>query len=706
MELPSVSSLEFEQIKSSIKNYIRTKTEFKDYDFEGSNLSMLVDILAYNSMYSAYNVNMAANELNLDTAVIRDNIVSHAKRLGYTPNSYTSSRVTIDINANNITDNTITYLNLESGPVLTATTSDGIAVTFLCKEAIKSFKTDSTTISFDNIELVEGLELSIEYYVDSSNENQRFIIPNNFVDSDSIKVFVDSNITGQQGLEIEYSRRKSIVGVSSSDRIFFVEEIQDQQYEIIFGDNVIGRKLENGEKIIVKYIISSGSIANDIKNFEFIGTIKSNNDIIIGSGSITFNVVSEKSGGGSEFEDIKSIKYRAPRYYAAQQRAVTTSDYESIIQNIYSNIDIIKVTGGEELEPPQYGKVLISIKPKIGEKISFVEKNRIVSDIKNYIVGSVTPIIYDAIPFYIVISPTIVYDSSKTSKSLSAFNSDIQTKIDEFNKNSEFKAFGGLYSSSKLTSSLESIDSSIKFITLSTIFNSPLTLYSGVSYSYESNFYGILNNKTNSNYTLISDPFCVKGLNVPVRLVSYSYGYGSCNEDSTQSIYLSTLQGRVLREVGTIDYKNGKIKFSLISCEDTEINIYVTPLTPDIVTGPNVYPVLIKGNVDIIDYANLDANVVTNVPLITSDLTTTGDTLNCSGCVPQELLPVINIPGTTVTNPDGSITETGSDGTSTTTLPDGTTIIELPTDISTPDQGTITNPTIDNFTPEPKDTCS
>jgi hypothetical protein len=702
MELPSVSSLEFEQIKRSIKNFIKTKTEFKDYDFEGSNLSMLVDVLAYNSMYSAYNVNMAANELNLDTAVIRDNIVSHAKRLGYTPTSYTSAKVTVGITANDITDNTVTDLTLTSGPVLSAVTSDGSIVTFLNKENIKVVKnSNESSVTFSNINLIEGLELSLEYYVDYSNENQRFIMPNNFIDSESIKVFVLSDPNDENSTGIEYTRKKSIVGVSSSDKIFFVEEIQDQQYEIIFGDNVIGRKLENGEKITVTYIISSGSIANDIKNFEFIGNIVTNTTSVIGIGSVTFNIVSGQSEGGSEFEDIRSIKYRAPRYYAAQQRAVTTSDYESIVQSIYPNIDIIKVTGGEQLNPPQYGKVLISIKPKIGEKISTTEKNRIVADIKNYIVGSVTPIIYDAVPFYIVVNPTIVYDASKTTKSTSSFNSDIDVKIQEFNKNSDFKSFGGVYSASKLTSALETIDSSIKFITVSTIFKIPLTVFSGVSYRYEADFYAILNNKVNSRYTLISDPFCVQGIRVPVRLISYAYGSVNCDEVSTQSIYLATLQGRVLREVGVINYKTGKIQFFVVSCDDSEINIYVTPLTPDITTGPNVYPILIKGNVNIIDSTKFDSNTNSNIPLITSELTTSGETLNCNSCATEQ--PVI--PGT-VKNPDGSTTTTTPDGTSTTTLPDGTTIIELPSDIPTPEEPTITNPTIDEFTPEFPDTCS
>lgn len=702
MELPSVSSLEFEQIKRSIKTYIKTKTDFKDYDFEGSNLSMLVDVLAYNSMYSAYNINMAANELNLDTAVIRDNIVSHAKRLGYAPTSYNSAKVTANITVSNITDTNIRELTLTSGPVLSAVSSDGNILTFLNQNDIKLIvPSGSTSVTFENIELIEGLELSLTFYVDYANENQRFIIPNNFLDSNSIKVFVVSDPSDENSLGVEYTKKNSIVGISSSDKIFFVEEIQDQHYEIIFGDNVIGRKLENGEKIIVKYVLSSGSVANNIKNFDYIANIFTNIESVIGITDVTFDITSGQSEGGTEFEDIKSIKYRAPRYYSSQERAVTTSDYESIIQKIYPNIDIIKVTGGEQLDPPRYGQVLISIKPKIGEKISTGEKNRIVSDIKNYIVGSVTPIINDAIPFYVIVNPTIIYDASKTTKKFADFNSEIDSKINEFNLTSDFKSFSGVYSSSKLISSLESIDSSIKFTTLSTIFKVTLPIFSEVSYRYEADFYGILNNKTNSRYTLISDPFCVKGVRVPVRLISYSYGSINCDEISTQSIYLSTLAGRVLQEVGFIDYKTGKITFSVVSCQDSEINIYVTPLVSDITTGPNTYPILLKGNVNVIDYAEFDSNKILNVPLITADLTSNGNDLNCTLCAP--VIPPV--PGITK-NPDGSTTTIEPDGTASTILPDGTTIIELPSDIPTPDEPVITNPTLDEFTPDFPDTCS
>jgi hypothetical protein len=344
MELPSVAALEFEQIKASIKNYIKTKTDFQDYDFEGSNLSMLVDVLAYNTMYTSYNANMIANELNLDTAVIRDNVVSHAKKLGYTPNSYTSSKVLSNITVNNVSQYESVQIN--PGPIFSVVQNNQ-SYTYISRNPVSINTNNSGSVIFENLSFVEGLEFTIQYTVDESNENQRFFVPNNFVDMDSITVSIIADETGvslnqQENVEDFYTRKNSIVGVTSSDKVFFVEEVQDQKYEIIFGDNVIGRKLENGEIIIIRYVVTSGSKCNNftILPTNFIGTIVGTrtgvSDTIISSSDIVPEILG-KTDGGSEFEDIKSIKYRAPRWYSSQQRAVTPSDYESIIQNIISS---------------------------------------------------------------------------------------------------------------------------------------------------------------------------------------------------------------------------------------------------------------------------------------------------------------------------------------------------------------------------------
>jgi hypothetical protein len=709
MELPSVAALEFEQIKASIKNYIKTKTDFQDYDFEGSNLSMLIDVLAYNTMYTSYNANMIANELNLDTAVIRDNVVSHAKKLGYTPNSYTSSKLNCNIQVNNV--NQYEAVHILPGPVFSVVQNNQ-SYTYIIRDGITINTNGSSTVKFQDLNFIEGIEFTISYVVDESNENQRFFIPNNFVDVDTIKVSIIADETGvtlseQETVEDFYDRRNSIVGVSSSDKVFFVEEVQDQKYEIIFGDNVIGRKLENGEIVVIRYVVTNGSVCNNftVLPTNFIGTIvglrTGVEDEIIQSSNIIPEILG-KTDGGSEFEEIKSIKYRAPRWYASQQRAVTPSDYESIIQNIYSNSDLVNITGGEKLTPPQFGKVIICIKPKVGEVISQGEKTRIVNEIKNYIVGSITPVIIDAIPFYIQVEPVIVYDQTKTRKTLPQIKSLVDSAILKFNKSDEFKNFGGIYSSSKLLCELEAIDSSIKYILVRTIYRRVVKLYDGIEFKYEIDFYTKLKSKLSSKYTLISDVFCLKGILEPVFLCALSDDFSGCDVDT--NIYLSTVSGRIISKVGEIDYTTGNVTFTLTACQDTPINIYVIPVFPDLTTGFDTFPVLEQYNYDIVDTGNTDENTLNPEPTLSAPT-------NDSNGDPNGLLPFENIPGTSTVNPDGSVTVVNSDGSTTTTNPDGSTFTTPPQDEGGAGGGEAgenenINPTLDTFTPETKDICS
>lgn len=707
MELPSVAALEFEQIKASIKNYIKTKTDFQDYDFEGSNLSMLVDVLAYNTMYTSYNANMIANELNLDTAVIRDNVVSHAKKLGYTPNSYTSSRVSCNLTVNNVSS--YDTVKIAAGPAFSVTENNQ-SYTYILRDSISINASGNNSVNFENLTFSEGLEFSITYTVDENNENQRFFIPNNFVDISSIKVSIIADETGvvlneEDPVEDFYTRKNSIVGVSSSDKVFFVEEVQDQKYEIIFGDNVIGRKLENGEIVIIRYVVTNGSKCNNftVSPTNFIGTVlgvrTGVDDTIIPSSDIV-PVVLGKTDGGSEFEDIKSIKYRAPRWYSSQQRAVTPSDYESILQNIYTNTDLVNITGGEKLTPPQFGKVMICIKPKVGDVISQGEKNRIVNDVKDYIVGSITPVVLDAIPFYILVEPVIVYDQTKTRKSSTQIKSLIDSAILNFNLSDEFKNFGGVYSSSKLLCDLEAIDSSIKYILIRTIYKRIVKLYNGIEFKYEVDFYTKIRSKLASKYTLISDIFCLKGVNQPVFLTALSDDFSGCNIDN--NIYISTVSGRILGKVGEIDYDTGKVSFTLTACQDTPINIYVIPVFPDLSTGFDTYPVLEQNGyniVDVDDYDNNTLNPEPTLPIPTNDAT--GDL--------DGIAPFDDVIGTTTTNADGSITTVNSDGSTTTVNPDGSTFT-APPEVVVEDGDTgldqNINPTLDTFTPETKDICS
>lgn len=677
MELPTVSALEFDQIKQSIKDYIKTKTDFKDYDFEGSNLSMLVDVLAYNSMYSSYNINMAANELNLDTAVLRDNVVSHAKKLGYVPNSYTSARINYNITVNNVSQ--YQTVLLKQGPLF-AVSQNSKTYTFILRNDLLQDTNGQSSVVFDDVEVREGSEFTIRYTVDESNENQRFFVPNNFVDADSIRIYVISDTA--TNIQVEYERKLSIVGVSSSDRVFFVEEVQDQKYEIIFGDDVIGRKLQNGEVVVINYIISSGSGANNISSssLSFIGNIIGKTGDIESGNLTNINAIplSTKTDGGSEFESIKSIKYRAPRYYAAQQRAVVTSDYESIIQNIYPNTDLVRVIGGETKSPPEYGKVFITIKPKIGTKISTFEKKRILDEIKKYTVGSITPVIEDAKAFFILMYIKIIYDKNKSRKDSAALTSIARDLISQFNLDDEFKNFNGIFSSSKLICILRDIDPSIRFVILKTLLKRTVELYANVFYRYDVPFYTKLLHNIDTKYTLISDPFSMKGYNEPVFLGAFSNEFSGC--DKNTNIYLLTMRERVIGIVGTINYDTGDVSFSITSNQSTPINIYVIPANPDLTSGADTYLTGELNEINFIDSNNSNSN---DFDLIQPLPTPSSNTLQPDPFPTGDPLgepPFTNVPGTTITNSDGSVTVVNDDGSTTTTNPDGSVNNQEPTE--------------------------
>jgi len=650
MELPSVAALEFEQLRASIKNYIKTKSDFTDYDFEGSNLSMLVDILAYNTLYTNYNLNMASNELNLDTAVLRDNIVSHAKRLGYNPTSFTSSKVQVDIEVTGLTALQVNRIGLKSGPIL-STSNQGKNYTFVARDPLNLTVTGDTA-TFRDVELFEGTVFNIRYTVDTSNENQRFIIPNNFIDSDSVKVFVKADSTSSSSTT--YARKNTIVNVSPSDTVFFVEEIQDQQYEVVFGDDVIGRKLQNGEIVNIQYVITAGGELNNVKqnSLKFIGTIEyvdSNNVTgTVALSNINFTLNTESSFGGSNFEDIASIKFRAPRYFAAQERAVTISDYESLIMQIYGNADLVKVVGGEKLNPPEYGKVFITIKPKVGNVVSDTEKGRIVRELRDFVVGSVTPVIRDPRRVGIKVKPQLIYNKNKTRKSEATIKKLVRDIIVRYETTDLFKNFGGRYSNSSIVADIQNIDNSIISTNIKTkvCVEIDLEINNRLETKYTGSFFTSIRSKLASKYAIVSDFFCTPGQRDPVIVGTPSYGENACEVDT--NLYLIDINGNLLGVVGSIDYDTGNFDFSVATCSDEPINICAVPDDPNLDLDDETYPSIVIDDVIIIDVNDTDDGGSGG-----------GDSGDLS---PEDDLPTPD-PGDTSGDPDINDGTDGTDGT-------------------------------------------
>jgi hypothetical protein len=352
MALVNFTNLDFDQIKNSIREYLRANSNFTDYDFEGSNLSTLVDVLAYNTYISSYNANMISNEVFIDSATLRENVVSLARNIGYVPNSRSAAKANISffIDTTEFRTNPLT-LTLKSGVVCTSSSSFvDQSFSFIIPQDITVPVVNGIAL-FENINIYEGSYLVNNFTVDANNPNQKFILDNANIDIDSISVFVRD--TQASSVKRPYKISKNLFDITSESRVFFIQEVEDQRYELIFGDGVFGKKLSNLNYIEVSYNITNGENANGVSSFNFNGRIVDNNNRVVTSG-ISLITTNSPSQNGREIESVESIKKYAPRKYAAQNRAVTATDYETIIPTIYPEAESISVFGGEDLTPPRY----------------------------------------------------------------------------------------------------------------------------------------------------------------------------------------------------------------------------------------------------------------------------------------------------------------------------------------------------------------
>jgi hypothetical protein len=392
MTLINFSNLDFDQIKSSLKEYLRANSNFTDYDFEGSNLSTIIDTLAYNTYITSYNANMVSNEVFIDSATLRENVVSLAKAIGYIPRSRKSSIATVsffvDTSSLPITPLTLT---LQRGLVCTSsTTFQGLSYSFNIIDSVTK-PVVNNIVTFDAIQVYEGTYLTQTFTVDTNNPNQKFILSNAGIDVSSIRVTVRN--TQNSTVTRQFSLSENLIDIGSTSKVFFIQEIEDQRYEVIFGDGIFGVKLENLNFIEVSYVVSNGENGNGISNFVYAGRLLDNNDasVVESISEITTDIA---SNNGQDLESVDSIKKFAPRIYASQNRAVTAADYEAIVPTIFPETESISVYGGETLNPPRYGKVFISIKPYNGDFLSSIIKDQIKTQLRKYTVaGIVTEII-------------------------------------------------------------------------------------------------------------------------------------------------------------------------------------------------------------------------------------------------------------------------------------------------------------------------
>ena len=457
MPFTKFTNLDFDQIKRQLKDYLRANSTFTDFDFEGSNFSVLLNTLAYNTYINSFNANMVVNESFLDSATLRENVVSLARGIGYVPRSRTAARASIRLDVE--CSASLPTLTLEArGPVCVGATDDSSYI-FSIPEPLTTTVVDgkATFGTLENPVLIyQGALLKKKFTVDGSLD-QRFLLDNSFIDIQTIVVKVKG--LGETGTGREYSLVDNIIGVDSDSEIFLIQEVQDEKYELLFGDGIFGKKLENGTQITVTYIITDGSAGNGASLFSFAGTFRDNlnNPVTVSSVDLT---TFTKSTSGTDIEPIESVKYFAPRLYAAQFRAVTARDYEAIIQNIYPNTESISVVGGEELDPPEFGTVRISIKPKNGDFVSDFDKDFILSKLKSYSLTGINQKLVDIKILYVEIDSSVYYNSSQISN-IDNLKTNITNSLQSYSDSVDLSKFGGRFKYSKVLNVIDDVDRSI-----------------------------------------------------------------------------------------------------------------------------------------------------------------------------------------------------------------------------------------------------
>ena len=463
MPFTKFTNLDFDQIKTSIKDYIRANSDFTDFDFEGSNFSVLIDTLAYNTYITAFNSNMIVNESFLDSATVRENVVSLARNIGYVPRSRSAAQATVSFDFT--TSGNTPTITLQAGLVCVGSANDTSYV-FSIPETITTTTTQSfdangnvtsSTGSFNDIVVYQGTYLTKTFSVDGSLD-QRFLLENSFIDTSTIKVYVKG--AADTGLGKEYRKVDNILNITDTSETYLIQEITDERYELLFGDGVFGKKLENDAVITVSYIVTDGVEGNGPALFNFAGSVvTSSNQIALPSTTPTITTISAAANGGN-IESIDSIKYFAPRLYSSQYRAVTARDYESVIQQIYPNTESVSVVGGEELDPPEFGTVFITIKPKNGEFVSDFDKQNILSNLKGYTLAGINQKILDLKLLYIELDSFVYYDQSKVT-TVSELKTNIINGLLTYGSSTDINKFGGRFKYSKLVNVIDNIDDAI-----------------------------------------------------------------------------------------------------------------------------------------------------------------------------------------------------------------------------------------------------
>jgi len=599
MPLVNFTNLDFEEVKSTLTEYLKSNSNFTDYDFEGSNLSSILDVLAYNTYITSYNANMVANEVFIDTATLRENVIALARNIGYTPKSRkaATSAVTFFVDTTNITPIPAS-LTLRKGTIVASQGVFGTGSGSFCILDDITVPVVNKIASFNNIPIYEGTVVEKNFTYSARNPQQKFILPNIGIDTELIRVSVRNNSSATA--TVKYSLQDNLFYIGSESKVYFLQEVSDERYELFFGDGSFGKKLEDQNYITVTYLTSNGDAGNGFSQFSFNGRItytRDGNEYTVTSG-ISLVTPEFSSRGGSAIEGVESVRKYAPKIYATQNRAVTADDYETLIPaRIYPDTESISVFGGEELNPPQYGKVFISIKPKFGDFLPNLIKENIKLKLKKYAVAGVIPEILDLKYLYIEISSKVYYNTNLAPSSANV-SSIVSNNASKYANSTELNKYGARFKYSKF---LKIIDDSHPSVTSNiTIMKMRrnLRVVPSTLAEYQIGFGNQFHIANSSGYNIKSSAFRIFGVTENLYL-----GDIPNSEGTTGSLFFFSLPNVgsqnpsiVRSNVGTIDYINGIITINAVNItagmeKDGQqiIEIQATPLSNDVVGLQDLY---------------------------------------------------------------------------------------------------------------------
>ena len=607
MPVTKFTNLDFDQIKEQIRSYLRANSNFTDFDFEGSNMSVLIDILAYNTYISAFNSNMVVNESFLDSATLRENVVSLARNIGYVPRSRKSAEAIINFdfkfngNSNSVKlRKGLVCVGAKNNTSYTFSIPEDITITSPIDEGSNILVNPPRTAKFRNITVYQGTLLK-KFFTVNASLDQKFILDNSFIDTASIRVFVRKS-GSSSGLE--YSKVDNIINLDAKSNIYLIQEIKDEKYELIFGDGLFGKKLDNGDVIEVIYIITDGKEGNDGKFFSFSGDAVDDADSPLSSSiTPTISTVQTAKGGG-EIEDIDSIKYIAPRVYSSQYRAVTARDYEGIIQSVFPDAESVSVIGGEELDPPEFGTVVLSVKPRNSTYLSDFTKVQILDRLKSYSIAGINQRIVDLKILYIELD-TNVYFNSNVYSDIDGLKTQVTNSLTNYGKSTNLNAFGGRFKYSDALRVIDETNNAITSNITKLIIRRDLKPVFNASTQYELCF-GNAFHVNPGGKNIKSTGFTIAGNLNTLYFTDLPHSDGKTGDIAV--VQLTELSDEapavVLPSAGTVDYTKGEVMINTINITGTSrasgiVEIMAYPESNDIIGLKDIYLQLDMSNTKI-----------------------------------------------------------------------------------------------------------